>query len=118
MVYQVFAKDVTIVSGSSTSDAIPITDLIVAGIVIPTGLAGTRLGLQVRQSSSSPFRLLIGTNGPIFVPISGNSYAVFPRDVMELLRPLDAIRIVTLDSSNNPVNQTSTVTLRVYLSPT
>jgi hypothetical protein len=117
MVYQVFTRDVTIPSGSSTSDPIPINGLILAGIVIPSAIAGTRLGLQVRKSSTDPFRLLTGTGGPIVVPIGANSYAVFPRDVMELLLPLDAIRIVTLDNSNAPVNQTSSVTLRAFLAP-
>jgi hypothetical protein len=117
MVYQVFAKDVTIPSGSSTSDPIPITGLIIAGIVIPSVIAGTRLGLQLRQASTDPFRLLTGTGGPIVVPISANSYAVFPREVIELFPPLDAIRIVTLDNTNLPVNQTSNVTLRVFLAP-
>jgi hypothetical protein len=36
---------------------------------------------------------------------------------MQLLIPFDAIRIVTLDSSNAQVNQTSDVTLRVFLAP-
>ncbi len=117
MVYQVFEKDVTISAGSSTSDPIPINGLILAGIVIPSGIAGTRLGLQVRRASADPFRLLTSTNGPIIVPISANSYAVFPREIVELLRPLDAIRIVTLDNSNAPVNQTSGVTLRTFLAP-
>jgi len=117
MVYQVFAKDVTIPSGSSTSDPIPINSLILAGIVIPSGIAGTRLGLQVRRNSADPFRLLIGASGPIVVPITANSYAVFPREVVELLRPLNAIRIITLDNSNAPVNQTSTITLRAFLAP-
>jgi hypothetical protein len=117
MVYQVFAKDVTIPAGSSSSDPIPIHGLILAGIAIPSGVSGTRLGLQVRQTSADPFRLLTGTGGPIVVPISANGYAVFPREVIELLRPLDAIRIVTLDNSNAPVNQTSSVTLRTFLAP-
>ena len=117
MVYRVFARDVTIASGSSTSDSIPINGLILAGIVIPSVIAGTRLGLQVRQASTDPFRLLMGTGGPIVVPISANSYAVFPREVVELFLPLDAIRIVTLDNTNLPVNQTSNVTLRAFLAP-
>jgi hypothetical protein len=117
MVYQVFATDVTIPSGSSTSAPIPINGLIIAGIVIPSVIAGTRLGLQLRQASTDPFRLLTGTGGPIVVPISANSYAVFPREVIELFPPLDAIRIVTLDNTNLPVNQTSNVTLRVFLAP-
>jgi hypothetical protein len=117
MVYQAFVRDVTIPTGSSTSDPIPIHGLLIAGIVVPSVIAGTRLGLQVRKDSADPFRLLIGTGGPIVVPISTNSHAVFPREVIELLMPLDAIRIVTLDNSNAPVNQTSNVTLRVFLAP-
>jgi hypothetical protein len=117
MVYQAFARDVTITNGSSTSDPIPIHGLILVGVAIPSTIAGTRLGLQVRRASGDPFRLLTGTTGPIVVPISVNSYAVFPREVLELLTPLDAIRIVTLDNTNAPVNQSSNVTLRVLLAP-
>jgi hypothetical protein len=117
MVYQVFARDVTIPAGSSTSDPIPITGLILVGISIPAGINANRLALQVRPTSADPFRMLRNASGPVYAGITGNSFAVYPNDIMQLLLPFDAIRIVTLDSSNNQVNQTSDVTLRVFLAP-
>jgi hypothetical protein len=117
MVYQVFTRDVTIPNGSSTSDPVPIKGLIVVGVSVPSNITGSRLSLQVRHTSTDTFRMVRISSGPVYASITGNSFATFPVDVMQLLVPFDAIRIVTLDSSNAQVNQTSDVTLRVFLAP-
>jgi hypothetical protein len=117
MAYQAFPVDVTIANGSSTSDPIRITGLIVVGVSLPSTIAGTRLALQVRTTASDSFRMVRNAAGPVHAGIAGNSFLVFPVEVMDLLTPFDAIRFATLDNSNNAVNQTSNVTLRVFLSP-
>jgi len=117
MGYQVFAQDVTIANGSSTSGVIPINGLMLVGVATPSNIAGARLGIQVRVNGSDTFRTLRNVGGVVYTTIAGNTVAVFAPDITRLLSDFDAIRLVTMDNSNAAVNQTSDVTIRVFLSP-
>jgi hypothetical protein len=116
MPYQVFARDVVVANGSSVSEVIPIRGLQLVGIMV-SSISGSRVGLQVRFTSSDSFQSLRNPSGTVYTSVSSNSLALFPSDIMELVSLFDAIRLVTMDSSNNPTNQSSDVTIRVFLAP-
>jgi hypothetical protein len=116
MPYQVFARDVVIPNGSATSEVIPIRGLQLVGIWVPS-ITGARAGLQVRPTSTDPFRTLRNPGGVVFTSIANNVLALFPAEIAQLVSLFDAIRIVTMDSSNAQTNQTSDVTIRVFLAP-
>jgi hypothetical protein len=117
MPYQVFAQDVTIASGSSTSDPIPITGLMLVAVSVPSSITGNRLAIQVRLTPSGTFQTVRDKSGPVYSTIAGSCFLVFDLNATQLLAHFDAIRLLTTDSNNAAVNQTSNVTVRVFLSP-
>mgnify|MGYP000535142094 CR=1 FL=1 len=112
--YRFYSLPVTVAAGSATSSAIRIHGQVAFGVSVPASVDGERLGFEVREDATQPFRLFHDASGVVTVPLVANAYVALPQEQMRSLASFADIRLVTLDASGNPVNQTSDATFRIY----
>jgi hypothetical protein len=119
MSFQVVRYELTIPSGSSATNPIPISGHLLLGFVLLNNITGSGLVLQARPTSSDSFYRVHNFTGAPFALYSGyiNGFVPLPRDLMTYLVSLDSIRFVNADANYNPTNATANIGIRAYLAP-